>query len=779
MVLAIRQSGASFTGNYNIRSPIFERLLRERDARNREIDGLRDELVPKLHALIPSLAGSEERAGLLRLKRNIWNRRAPLAHHTAILDDDLQRQVALFGNLVKAADVPISALQTDVVAELRSALRALIQDERFRCAVDYSCPWLIESYERHPPSALLGFTKEERGLYAYAVKFFSKANPLHVFAGIGFLRSNGTATQHYCELMLDAAFLLRLETLLLSSPVDPYRRYIYLRSFVDDGPHWRFLGAAKTGLSLITIRKSPVLERLAHFLSQTDGPRSRGESEDAISAELPHIPRREITAYLNGLVRHGVLVEYLIRDFVHFAECLSGLNSDIDKLLDVLRPVHLTPLPEQCLPEVQRRIENVQVSNRHLALQYYVNTYFEPAPAVPDAGPLQCCLEGLRALRPFFATLPNTQKRNHVIRRFLVDQAAAAPGGSVPYLQVLCEFLRRPREIINRYSAEVSESEVEPWLRSLGQLEGIVGLDGLPSRPPLHAFYEDEGLCFNGPLDYSTGAFYPTNIFAGGGRYIARYVLHEGAKRYQANTPKSHTDAIDVQLAVPFCDNRSWVSALHATGCGFDARYRYQFEHWIDPSAIAVHAEGEHVVYRHIPTGQHLRIRHVGFILADQLPPEYALLLANHADYYRNPFALNPREETIGNRWGAIVRVPALWCGSICLRREEWRIAATVLGRTLNGNGVVAATVLLRDFLRDLTGRTTNDWYFRAPRVKKGGLKPRYLDLTNPLSVQVLSRDLVALGPEDVVSCSPMEPPVEHLFSAGTGRFTTEVMLEV
>jgi hypothetical protein len=270
--------------------------------------------------------------------------------------------------------------------------------------------------------------------------------------------------------------------------------------------------------------------------------------------------------------------------------------------------------------------------------------------------------------------------------------------------------------------------------------------------------------------------FFPTNSFSGEGRFVSRYLIDE---RSNLPTQKKQDDVVDVQLALPLHDSRMFVRPLYGVGCGFESRYRYDFEQWIDPSEIEMEAQNGSIRYWHAPTQRLMRIRYLGFFRSEFLTPEYALLLLHHADSYTNPFSAVPSAKEEQTSLGRIYRVPALVFGKISLRREEIRVPVPVLDKVLTGSDFLTAAVRLRDTLHFLTASRTDEWYFRTTRVSKAGLKPRYLDLRNPIGSQLLSREVASLEKNAVVSFSRMDPPIEHIRPIDGHRYTTEHMIEV
>src|SRR5205085_133482 len=249
--------------------------------------------------------------------------------------------------------------------------------------------------------------------------------------------------------------------------------------------------------------------------------------------------------------------------------------------------------------------------------------------------------------------------------------------------------------------------------------EQLVAL--LAVRPVQEEYFD--AICFNGPVDANSGAFYPHNLFAGNGRYLSRYLM--GTPRRQ----RSHKqEVLDVQLVCPYEDYRHYVAPVFSAACGFDSRYRRKFAHWIDPADVRVKSRDGRIVYEEKTSGRQLRFHFFGFFLGQILGPEYQLLLTTHADFFYNPF-----------EWGIspgdmVQHVPPLYYESVCLRREQRRFRKSFFEPAWQEEHILRNTLMLLGILRD-AGVEFTKCYFELFDLPAHLRKPRYLDLSNPLSV--------------------------------------------
>lgn len=785
-LLMVRKAGASFTRDRNMRSRVFERVLEEFVSAGRELEALRAPLVDQLHAAVPQTDDRTARNLLLKTKRAVFNNR-PIGPLEAVpLSPTLQKNLACYSALLARRTELLDSNRHEVFAELRSHLRQLTNDRDFRTAVDYSCPWLLGKYERAEEVDELSFSNHERAIHAYATKSFSKANPFYTFATVGFPATNNDASESYCELILNTTLILNLERLLLKTVSDPYQRRVYLRAFIYRDNTFRFIIVRNRGLRLVSAKDNPVLRRVIAFFNDLNREHTIGNCLDFLLETTSVSDKKTVVDYLEMLVKQGVIIEYLIRDFNNFKDDLFGRSAEYDELISHLQSIHLSCIARAELPETHIKLTSLSL-DQTIAPEtlYYVNTY-ERTEAGPHESLMHAVQNDLRDLKPLFP-LSNFYERGYVIRSFLLDRVRADPKREVPYVELIYEFMSHFSENIEKYHSTVHRSRDEMqafanWFRRVSNCVGHLkpgdfatllndrpaGLVDQPETDP------NQTLCFNGSCDYVKGIYYLANVFAGNGRYASRYLVHQRTGRFQ-RLP-SDDEWLDVQLAAPFKDNRSYIVAMLPAGCGFETRYRHYFENWINAANIVVGERDGRVIYRDGASGRLLRLHFFGFVLADFLTADYQLLLAHHGDFYANLFEQNPVAMT--NAGESFMHIPPLFYGSVCLRREQWAFSKPVLADVCSRDDILTCTAKLREWLHEKMSTDRDEMYFRS-WSQRDGSHPRFIDLLDPLSVQTFHRALLALPSDSMVSFAQMEPPASHLYLQNESPFLTELMIEV
>jgi hypothetical protein len=308
-------------------------------------------------------------------------------------------------------------------------------------------------------------------------------------------------------------------------------------------------------------------------------------------------------------------------------------------------------------------------------------------------------------------------------------------------------------------------------------LQSLSGCEGILSDEQLRLFTSNGlcfqeyfgNICFNGPLDTVKHIFYPHNFFAGNGRYISRYLVDKAGNRRRRVI--SEEGALDVQIVPPYDDSRFYVAAILPTGCGFDARYRHAFDHWIDPAAVMVESRKGHIIYREAGSGQVLRFHFFGFFLGQYLRPEYQLMLAAHADFFLNPF------ERSVSQGEEIQHVPGLCYRSVCLRREQWRFAKKMFEPAWKHNDILCSTIALREILRE-AGVSFESAYFELHHSTISWRKPRYVEICNPLSVHAFRRAVRSSFDDTIISIARMEPPAKNGSRGEKCPHIMELMIE-
>jgi hypothetical protein len=776
-LLAVRTAAGSFLGRHNIRSSVFERTLGRCDELEEQLVDVQKELVEHLYEAVPKANSPAERHVLLQLKRDIHSRRPASEDALQLASSCLQPQIERYNLILRARTMLLEDNREAIFAELRNQLDTLVAGPEFRLAVDYSCPWLIEAYHRHGPGDLSDFSNEERGIYSYAARFFSKANPFHLFAQIAFPASMGLVVENECEVVLDPTLILDLEKRLLPQVKDAYRTFAYPSSFLKKDDSYYFLVSRRDGLCQIAIRANPVLELLIEFF-QKHG-HSLGDCIDCLAEAFPQTDRTALEQYLAQLVEQGIMEKYLVRNFEHFAHDLHGIDSGTDPAIHELQAIHLAQVSINDLARIERQIARLNPGNRRgKSRSHHVNAYSSRSFA-PYENLVQHLYPELRSLKPLFALSSGFYEWSYVYEQFIRSSCAAHPENKIPYLELVTRFLRNSSSLVAQYhpSAHCPQEDWKArhaWLQRLENCQDVLTeaeLESLLANQPA-GFAPDQKLCFNGPVDASSGTFYVQNIFPGNARYTGRYLLGQSGTRLGWITRVP--DLLDVQVVPPYDYNRCHVAAMLPAGTGLHGRYRHHFEHWIPAGDIMVEVSDGKVVYSERNSGQCLRFHFFGFLLATLLTPEYHMLLTSHADFFYNPFF---RRSPLPP--GKVAQyVPPLRYGSVCLRRPQWRFLKGAFDQVWKCADILQCSVKLLELIRQSAIDFT-ECYFELLGSGIEAAKPRYLDLRNPLSVHTFRRSVRSAPPQAVVALSPLAPSPQGFFQQTPCPALTEFMIEV
>lgn len=779
-LLAVRKAGATFDSIFNLRSARFEAVLREREVLRAELSEVRRTVLTLLYEEVPWAADQRTRRQLVQIKRNVFNER-PVTGSVPAVTNELAQTLEKYNSLWQREQQILEIHRLEIVAEYRQRIQALLCDERFRTACLYASPGIFESLERGRDLPKNRLSALDRGLYAYATKFISKANPFHTFAEVWFPPTAGVSADGQHEVVLDVSAILRLEQLLLPLVGDSRTRWVFLRPhFQESGTYYFWLSGPSR---LVPLRDHRILQLAVQFFEEQrrrhERPLgTRADYEAYVLAQLPPRLHDGAKRLLSRLVEQGVVVEYLVTDFGHFASALLGISDECDPPLKLLQRYHLARVRTDDLPEIH---DDISKAHRLVSgtppIRYWLNSY-KSEDTTPHENAAEELYNDLSDLKACFGMEHNFAGHNYVFRAFILEYLAARGVSCAPYLEILRDYLRDRAEVINRYLPEVHRTPDDRdrharWRAQLAAETGQLSrmrLEELSGYPSSHGIRRS--LCFNGPFDYVRRIYYITNVFAGDGHFISRYLLH---RQTASDIIPPDGESIDVELATPSWRNLNYVVRHCDVGCGFEARYAHRYRRWIDPSEIAVESSAGRLVYRHASSGTLLRIHYRGFLLSQMLPPEYQLLLLGHADTFHNPFR---RADTLEESC-ALKHDPGLYYGAICVRREQWVLQKAVLADLAREQDELQFAVLLREWVHQHLRGDTDKWYFMAvdPRAKRR--KPRFLDLRNPLSAHAFRRVVAASSWDGLVSFTVMAPPIENLFQIEGAPFVTELMIEV
>lgn len=778
-LLAVRKAGATFDSIFNLRSARFDALLKEREMLRAELADVRRTLLTRLYEAVPRAADQRTRRQLVQIKRNIFNERLVTGSVPAVANE-LAQAIETYNSLRQREREILEVHRLEIVAEYRQRIEVLLRNERFRMACLYASPGIFESLEHGRDLPEDRLSALDRGLYAYATKFISKANPFHAFAEVSFPPTAGVTADGQHEIVIDLSAVLRLEQLLLPL-ADSRTTWVCLR------PYFRESGTCNFWLSgptrLVPLRDHRVLQLAVRFFEEQirrhERPvGTRADYEAYVLSQIPSHLHDSAKRLLSKLVEQGVVVEYLVTDLGRFAPPLLGISDECDPALKLLQQHHLARVPTHDLPRVHDEISKAdQLVSGTSPIRYWLNSY-NSEDTTPHEHAAEELYNDLSDLKACFGMEHNFVGHDYVFRAFILEYLETRGVSCAPYLEVLRDYLRSKMEIVNRYLPEVHRTPDDrnrhaQWRAQLAAEIGQLSrkrLEELSGYPRSHGIRRS--LCFNGPFDYLRRIYYVSNVFAGDGHFISRYLLH---RQTAADVIPRDGESIDVELATPSWRNLNYVVRHCDVGCGFEARYAHRYRRWIDPSEIAIELRSGQVVYRHASSGAILRIHYRGFLLSQMLPSEYQLLLLGHADTFHNPFR---RTDTLTGGC-ALRHDPGLYYGAICVRREQWVSQKAVLADLGREQDELQFAVLLREWVHQHLREGADEWYFMAvdPRAKRR--KPRFLDLRNPLSAFAFRRVVTASSWDGLVSFTVMEPPIANLFRAEGAPSVTELMIEV
>jgi hypothetical protein len=731
----------------------------------------------ELYQAIPNAAAPGERHLLLQIRRDIHSDRMIPEGKMQVLSCTLRGHVSDYNSLLETRMTFFETRRRRVFEEVRSQINTLLQDAEFCRAVDYSCPWLIGAYRRHGPGDERDFSKEERGIYSYAVRFFSKANPFHIFAKVAFPPGLGLEVRDQCEIVVDIEWVLQLEQQLLGHVHDSNKYRIYLNSFFTTEDAFHFLVRRDRSLHQISVNRNQASELLIEMFQDSRRDFTLGECVHLIASASPTTERATITKQLKYLAEKGILKLYLVSDVDHFEHDLIGIHSAFDDRIRSLQAMHLAHIPMRSFGWLDKKRAEAIPDRSGPRPLYYVNTYSRESTA-PYERLAEHFYADLSSLKHLFSLCSGFYQRSYVYSQFILNQCIARPQGAVPYVELVTEFVRNHSSLLAQFrppahGSREEQQERKAWLQRLAACVGTLSDQQLAELtaglPGTNA--SCQSLCFNGPADPESRVFYPHNIFPGSGRYIARYIPDQTGLRGKLVTPEP--GRLDVQIVPSYEFDRCYVAAILPVGCGFDGRYRHKFTRWIDPTHIIVKDSEGSLAYFDRRDGQRLRFHYFGFLQGQFLPPEYQLLLTSHSDFFYNPFL---RRSFPGCT--RVQHVPALYYRSICLRREQWAFCRDIFEPAWRHKDILRCTAELLALIRE-EGLDLRDCYFEIIVAGRARSKPRYVDLDNPLSVHAFRRAVRSSPASTIVSFTRVEPPPSHFLKQGDLPLLAELMIEV
>ena len=811
---AIRHAGASFSDEATLRNALFETFLRERAELLETLEGLRGPLVDALFEVIPSIEAPKGRRRLLKLKRNIFNGR-PTATIPAEVPPALVADVEHYQELLRRSIGLLDQYRPEIMQESRRRLAELTRRPDVATALGAVAPDLVAELHRRAASkpqtgkadrADHTFSNQERALYSYGARRFSKANPLHLFAALQVPRArfprfhgsldgatndrvtNDRVTEDQDaphEIILNTAELLDLERQLLRGTPAPEQVHLALpphaRHQDGDQDLCLFWCVGPDGLKIRAAAWTSGLDAVLSFFS---APNAHDLTLAAWTRHLSSLDVETRQAASEAFARLGaqqVVTRYLVTDLTDLrplAGAAQGADEDLRRRCETALELHLARVDTKTLVQAEARLTGAanQDSGKGTA-SHFVNSYRDEDPRPFDRAAATVARE-LQELKPIFVAAGHNFSLNDAVLRAYLKEYLCRGNGAAPFLEILTHFRARQAEIVQQYrpgegdAASLRQRQADAWNQKLADLDGeldSVTVRHLVDRRPVTGS-TSTGLCFNGPYDFEQDLFTVSNIFDGHGHFTSRYELAR-AEHLHADGPDG---PLDVELAVPPVPNLNFVAPAFATATGMEPRYRHRYAHWLDPADIEIAlGEGgeEELIYRRTSDGRILRMHYRGFMLAEFLPAEHQLLLLGHGDTYRNPFLRSEGRPGAGD----LRHDPELRYGGVRLRRECWALSHDLLQTAPRHDDILQFAVQFRDWLHETLGVGAEQWFYRTLGGRKGSYKPRYLDLRNPLAAQAFRRSFMALPKTAALSFTVLDPAPDGLLE---GRMR-ELMIEV
>lgn len=787
-LLSVRVAGARWDDAHTLRNRPFEDLLSRRRSLMTALETRRQPLVDELFALVPTLTEPRERRQVLKLKRAIFNGRAILSPSEDLLPPCLRREVETYSDLARELEDLIDRSRPDVMTTTRNSLHALLEEAEFAAAVRAASAHLAADLARGATADGDEFTTIERSLYSYAARFFSKANPFHLFASVQIPGEPEDGLQ----ISFEPSGLLALESELLPHATDAASVHWALAPRAGHGGRCLFWITDRQGLRLRALPIDRGLEAIFELFSaaEEEGVSVTDSRWRDFLASKPAEISADAELAQGALLREGALVRYLLTDLGDLeplVKASAALGEHSEERVRAASRMHLERLSSA--DELTVREPRLEQLAEGLELRHHVNSYGQ-APAMEwhdAAAELSCDLLGLK---PIFESAGHTFTAESDRLQALVVDYLMQKDGTAPYLEILTHVLIRRQEVSDNISKGESPASFErsrslsarrrpDWLSKLTSLEGELMPAELraliASRPGAGVEHSPStSLCFNGTLDAGTGLYTLSNVFSGNGRFISRYHLDRCAQKSES-FGEVFGEVLDVEVAVPPVPAMNYVVPGHACGIGLESRYRHRYRHWIDVRdlelTLSASATGpSQVVYRQRSTGRPLRLHYRGFLLASLLPTQYQLMLLGHGDSFLNPF-LRPAP-AVSER---VINEPGLCFGLIRLRREAWVLGGPVLQEAPRSKDPLAFAVELRDWLHEKLQSSQDHWFYSVLRGPLGSHKPHFLDLGNPLSVHAFRRTLKSVPKGGGLRFTALDSPIENL----AGHRVRELMIEV
>lgn len=329
-----------------------------------------------LHAAVgatdpaPDGPGAAQRRALLRLRRQIHNDRLPArpdastetaVEAVAAVDEAAAEQLAGWLHRRRLLDKLLAEgppLLTADLARNRTALRALVADERLRSGLLLASPVLegqLDGYARADGAPNGRARKAERSVLSYVYRTACKTSPFSTLTAVATGRFTGTAGEDATtgvrvadawssHVRLNVVVLARLAELILADPERrrdlPLRlasgwgheddRIRYVRRSVTAGDDTAAVTFDAVKDRLFFLRRSGTLERLLGLFAERPELRHR-ELTDWLAAEHAAGPE-ECEAYVSALLQLGMVHVPRLDTEVHSGDPLRSFRQALTSL---------------------------------------------------------------------------------------------------------------------------------------------------------------------------------------------------------------------------------------------------------------------------------------------------------------------------------------------------------------------------------------------------------------------------------------------------------------
>lgn len=798
-IVAIRKSVQSVAGPFALRTDVFSDLVTRWQSALHRFEEESDRLESVLYKMVGGEQDVERRHAALQCKRAVHARRAVASDDLLMLDAEIARELSEWESLRSALKEVAPEDEVRIRNHVEEKLQTLWRKPVFRAAIRYSSTTLAQllSEAGGPEAGERVATKMNTSLYRYAAKFFAKANPLYLFAEIGFPTLPLQAPR--CEIFRDV-FAQRASAAPEALDDD-------VRVF----PGLLVRGRGDTGTTF-DVRNGYLRSVGRHVLSDDAEAvwqwcdRPGGRSLDELQAlctgkALPFAEGSLSEEDLDGWFDAGFLSKKRVPNYlptVHAGQKAASVQKAA--LLSIptgagktsvgdasaalrSRAEHMSP-PDAPSEGFSNTTHAADADGRRISISdaialaetptsslladgepaYYINRFMKPE-LVQQAEPVSdAVLDDLSQLRPLLGAFPLGASDRNALRRIVRKQSG--PVGVMELLLAL-ETPDHPVGTAYRKIRKQERMSVRDKRKKIHSQETVEA--ALEASRAMNSASVEAPMLVNGPYDEKSGRFYLSNIWGRPDRFTARYRLAEAPPVRLETTPDMRSGLVQIYDPLGFMMNL--VGRYAPTGCGFASEYSGRFDEWIQPSDILLCPEGEGVVYRQASTGKKIYPRYFGMMLLSQIPLAYKLLTLNQRGTCHSPFDGIATFDS-----DQIEEIPERTFGAVTLQRRRW-VVGTDLIPEQRPSDVDDALHLALWIHREISDE--DRFYYRIAKAESFGHKPRFLDTRSVLSLGSLRRDLRSAGEGARLVLEPMRPLPEHQFRAAGEPVSAERMIAV